>query len=135
MNYQEYAKAYYTGKGLNCAVAILLGGSDLYGLGLTREDAKLIAGFGGGMGCGSVCGCLAGAIALLGVRYSGREDFRSLCAGFVKLFREEMGCDSIDCEALMKKYKAPECKCEATVVKAAALLEQYIGKLDAGEKA
>lgn len=136
MKLQDYAKEYYTGKGTNCAVALMLGSSDRYGLGLTAKDAKLVTGFGGGIGCGSICGCLAGSVAVLGARYSDRADFRNLCAGFVKVFREEMGCGSIDCADLTPKYKTPECKCEAAVIKAADLLEEYIAKLDAaGEQA
>ena len=65
MKLAEAAKYYYTEKNNNCAVSILMAGSDKYGLGLTMEDSKLLIGFGGGMGCGSVCGALSGAIGIL----------------------------------------------------------------------
>lgn len=128
MNLQEQAKFYYTDKGYNCAVAMLLAGSDVYGLGLDAEDAKLLVGFGGGMGCGSTCGALAGSIAVLGKLYSERENFRPLCGGFVKLFRDGLECDSCDCAKLVVKHKTPERKCEAVVVKAAQLLEAFIAE-------
>ena len=128
MNLQEQAKLYYTDQGKNCAVAILLAGSDVYGLGLGAEEAKLLVGFGGGMGCGSTCGALAGSIAVLGKLFSDRENFRPLCGNFVKLFREGLQCDSIDCAKLAAKHKSAERKCEAVVVKAAELLEAFIAE-------
>lgn len=128
MNLQEQAKIYYTDQGKNCAVAILLAGSDVYGLGLGAEDAKLLVGFGGGMGCGSTCGALAGSIAVLGKLFSDRENFRPLCGKFVKLFKESLGCDSIDCAKLAAKHKSPDRKCEAVVLKAAEALEAFIAE-------
>ncbi|MBQ8359815.1 MAG: C_GCAxxG_C_C family protein [Oscillospiraceae bacterium] len=128
MNLQEQAKMYYTEQGKNCAVAMLLAGSDVYGLGLGAEDAKLLVGFGGGMGCGSTCGALAGSIAVLGKLFSTREDFRVLCGKFVKLFREGLQCDSVDCAKLAAKHKSPDRKCEAVVVKAAELLGKFIAE-------
>ena len=128
MNLQDQAKVYYTHQGKNCAVAILLAGSDVYGLGLGAEDAKLLAGFGGGMGCGSTCGALAGSIAVLGKLFSVREDFRPLCGKFVKLFRERLECDSIDCAKLAPKHKTPDRKCEAVVLKTAEALEAFIAE-------
>lgn len=128
MNLKEQATMYYTEQGRNCAVAMLLAGSDVYGLGLGAEDAKLVVGFGGGMGCGSTCGALAGAIAVLGKLFAGREDLRQICGGFVKTFHDGLGCDSINCAALVPKYKNQEKKCEAVVVKAAELLDAYIAE-------
>lgn len=128
MNLKEQAVQYYTGQGKNCAVAILLASSDVYGLGLGAEDAKLVVGFGGGMGCGSTCGALAGAIAVLGKMFAGREDLRQICGDFVKVFHDGLNCDSINCLALASKYKNEEKKCEAVVVKAAELLETYIAE-------
>lgn len=128
MNLQEQAKIYYTDQGKNCAVAMLLAGSDVYSLGLGAEDAKLLVGFGGGMGCGSTCGALAGSIAVLGKIFSGREDFRSLCGKFVKIFRDGLQQDSTDCAKLAAKYKSADRKCEAVVVRTAELLEMFIAE-------
>ena len=128
MNLKEQAAMYYTEQNKNCAVAMLLASNDVYGLGLSAEDAKLVVGFGGGMGCGSTCGALAGSISVLGKIFAGREDFRQLCGGFVKVFREGLSYDSTDCCVLMPKYKTETKRCEAVVVRAAELLESYIAE-------
>lgn len=128
MNLKDQAAKYYTEENKNCAVAMLLAGNDVYGLGLSAEDAKLVVGFGGGMGCGSTCGALAGSIAVLGKLFAGREDFRKLCGGFVKVFQDGLGYDSTNCSVLMPKYKTDAKRCEAVVVKAAELLEAYIAE-------
>ena len=128
MNLIERAAYYYTEEGKNCAVAMLLAGNDVYGLGLSAEDAKLVVGFGGGMGCGSTCGALSGSIAVLGKLFAGREDFRQLCGGFVKVFQDGLAYDSTDCAVLMPKDKTDAKRCEAVVVKAAQLLDAYIAQ-------
>ena len=130
MKLSEHAKYYYTEKNNNCAVSILMASSDKYDLGLTMEDSKLLIGFGGGMGCGSVCGALSGAIAVLGKMYSGRSDLRVICAKFAKAFKAAYECDSSDCSVLLPKYKNPETRCEAVVVIAADLLEEYIESIE-----
>ena len=128
MNLKEQAAMYYTEQNKNCAVAMLLASNDVYGLGLSAEDTKLVVGFGGGMGCGSTCGALAGSISVLGKIFAGREDFRQLCGGFVKVFREGLSYDSTDCCVLMPKYKTETKRCEGVVVRAAELLEDYIAE-------
>lgn len=128
MNLKEQASMYYSEQNKNCAVAMLLAGNDVYGLGLSAEDAKLVVGFGGGMGCGSACGALAGSIAVLGKLFAGREDFRQLCGGFVKVFKDGLAYDSTDCSMLMPKYKSETKRCVAVVIKTAELLESYIAQ-------
>ena len=129
MKLSEHAEFYYIEKRQNCAVSILLGSSDKYSLGLTEADAALVIGFGGGMGCGKVCGALSGAIAVLGKLFSTRPDFRSICAGYVKRFREAYGCDSIDCATITAKFKNAERRCVHVVIIAADLLEDYIEEI------
>ena len=128
MTLTEQAKKYYTDEGKNCAVAILLAGSDVYGLGLGTEDTKLVVGFGGGMGCGNTCGALAGSISVLGKLFVGREDFRAICAEFVKAFEDTLGCNSTNCSVLCPKYKTEERRCEETVLRTADLLEKFVGE-------
>ena len=130
MKLADGARYYYTEKNNNCAVSILMAGSDKYGLGLTMEDSKLLIGFGGGMGCGSVCGALSGAIAVLGKMYADRSDLRSICAKFAKAFKAVYECDSWDCAVLAAKYKNKETRCEPVVVIAAELLEKYIESIE-----
>ena len=128
MKLSERAVYYYLEQKQNCAVAILLAANDHYDLGLNREDAELVAGFGGGMGCGSTCGCLAGAIAALGKLFSKRENFRPLCAGFTEAFKKAMDSDSWDCAPLKARYQVPEFRCREVVIRAADALEEYISQ-------
>ena len=128
MNLVESAKKYYWDEEKNCAVAILLGGNDAYGLGLEPSDAVLFTGFGGGIGCGKICGCAAAAVGVLGKLFSDRENFRDICAEFVAEFEKGMGCGTIDCAPLAEKYKTEEKRCVDTVVMAAELLEKFIEK-------
>ena len=128
MDFQQQAKYYYIDLKQNCAVSILMGANDRYGLGLSMEDAKLVIGFGGGMGCGSTCGCVAGSMAVLGKLYAGRPDFRKLCSGFVKEFRECLG--STDCAVILPAHTSKDNRCLSAVLKAAALLEAYIAKIE-----
>ena len=41
---------YYTDLGMNCAVFVVRGANDEYGLGLDEKSIKLFVGYGGGMG-------------------------------------------------------------------------------------
>lgn len=127
MKLSDVAKKHYN-SGKNCAEAILLASKEKYNLGLTCEDTELVVGFGGGMGCGSVCGTLAGAIAVLGKMYSKREDFRPLCAKFVKEFEVALGCNSHDCRDIAKKHKNEETKCVNAVIIGADTLEKFINE-------
>jgi len=128
MTLSENVKRYYD-LGNNCAVSTLLGAGDHYGLGLTKIDASLLAGFGGGMGCGKVCGCLAGSIAILGRMFSTRPDFRTLCGQFVREFEKAMNCGSVNCVDIAPRYKTKETKCWASVKITADLLEDFISRI------
>lgn len=127
---EERAKNYYIDQGKNCAVSLLLAANDVYGLGLNGGEAKLFAGFGGGLQCGRTCGTLSGSIAALSQKYAGREDFKAICGGFVEAFQQAMGCESIDCAVLQEKYKTENERCLATVRIAAKTLEDYIAKIE-----
>lgn len=128
---QERAKHYYLDEGKNCAVSILLAANDVYQLGLSGSEAKLFAGFGGGLQCGRTCGALSGCVAALSQRYAGRPDFKELVGGFVAAFEEAAGCGCVDCAVLTEKYKTESERCLATVLLAAQALEAYIAKVDA----
>ena len=129
MRLSDCAKNYYLDQNKNCAVALLLGGSDYYKLELNEQDATLLTGFGGGIGCGAVCGCLAGSVAVLGKMFSHRADFRKICAGFAQLFSEQMG-GSENCRDIMPRFIIkPGFRCYGAVAKAADLLQDYIAKI------
>ena len=128
----EQVQNYYIEKDHNCAESTLLIANDLYKLGLTQEEMKLVSGFGGGFGCEGTCGALCGSIAVLGKmcvdgRAHATEGFKDICANYVKRFEEELG--STCCAELKKKYFVEGCRCKETVVKNLALLEAYIAEL------
>ncbi len=127
MTLKESSKRYYLDQKKNCAISILLGANDYYGLNLKENDYKLVAGFGGGIGCGYICGSLAGSIAVLGKMFSDRQDFRTLCATFVKLFEQELG--SKNCCDIMKTHVRTDTRCFLAVEKCACLLEKFISEL------
>lgn len=131
MTLAERIKYYYIDENKNCAISTLLAASDLYDLGLTYEDAKLIAGFGGGIGCGSTCGCLAGAVAVLGKLYADSEPIKEVSAAFAAVFKDKLGVDSWDCAHLSARYKAEEVRCLACVQLAADVLEAFIAEKNA----
>lgn len=131
---REKAEYYYGTLGRNCAEGLLLAAKDVYNLELTDAEIQLFSGFGGGMGCGSTCGALTAAIGILSKLYSGREDFRSLCAGYVEAFKTALGCGTIDCAPLEARYRTEETRCTETVGITAEALEKYIDKLEGRDK-
>ncbi len=135
MKLGEIATGYYIGQGLNCAVSVLLGANDVYNLGLTKEDAKLLTAFGGGIGCGNLCGALAGAEAALGkallpdgVMYS--PEFKEICSGFLKIFQEKWG-TTLCAPIKEKNVTDPALRCKITVVETGNMLQDYIDRLKA----
>lgn len=129
---KEQVQEYYIEKDNNCAETTLLIANDLYNLGLTQEEVKLVSGFGGGFGCEGTCGALCGGISVLGKLFvEGRahatEGFKNVCADYVKQFEQTLG--STCCAELKKKYFVEGCRCKETVVQNMALLEAYIAEL------
>ena len=131
MTLGDYAKKYYLESGLNCAVSVLLGAVDKYGLNLTKDDAKLITAFGGGMGCGDLCGCLAGSMAALGkimlpegVMHS--PEFKEQCAAFVAEFKAKWG--TTMCEKIKNENATEALRCGDVVKASGDMLEAFIEK-------
>ncbi|MCI7766975.1 MAG: C-GCAxxG-C-C family protein [Oscillospiraceae bacterium] len=130
MDIKERAGYYYSEQNKGCAEVVLLAAGDVYDLGITPKEAELFAGFRTGMGCGSTCGCLSGAMGVLSRKYSGREDIKELCAGFVREFEEKLACGSTDCAELSARYKTEAVRCLGAVTLAAQVLGEYIGRLE-----
>ena len=130
MTLGENAKKYYLEQNLNCAVSLLLGTSDTYNLGLTMNDAQLLAGFGGGMACGNLCGALAGAVAAMGKVFLAEGETRSetlteATSGFVKAFEEKWG--TTLCAPIKEaNVTDPETRCVKTVVETGDMLQEHI---------
>lgn len=126
---RDYAKKYYGEQNRNCAESVFLAANEALGLGLRDEDAKLIAGFGGGIGCGSLCGALAGAVAILGRTMVGDKahtaaGFREACAALKKDFEARLG--SILCSEIKPKNFNDKDRCLATVLVASDVLEDAL---------
>ena len=121
---------YYTELGKGCAESLLMAANEVYGLGLTEQDARLFVGFRAGMGCGITCGALTGSVAALSHMYAARADLNGICGGFVELFRQKRGCDSVDCAVLNARYKEEGKRCLAAVELAAELLSGYVDTLE-----
>ena len=128
MTLAERAKYYYLDLGKNCAISTLMAASDVYDLGLTLEDAKLIAGFGGGMGCGSTCGCLAGAIAALGKLYADKEEIKEVAAVYAAVFKDALDMGTWDCNVLHDHYFREGFRCFGCVELSAKTLEAFIAE-------
>ena len=132
MTLGQIAKEYYVNQGLNCAVSTLLAANDVYSLGLTKEDAKLVTAFGGGIGCGNLCGALAGSVAALGkILLAEGEmynmDFKEACAGFVSAFEEKWG--TTLCAPIKEVNVTAEERCGKTVVETGDMLQEYVNNL------
>lgn len=126
---RDYARKYYGEQNRNCAESVFLAANEALGLGLRDEDAKLIAGFGGGLGCGSLCGALAGAVAILGRVMVGDKahtaaGFREACAALKKDFENKLG--SILCAEIKPKNFTEKDRCLATVLLASDVLEDAL---------
>lgn len=132
MTLGQIAKEYYVGQGLNCAVSTLLAANDVYNLGLTKEDAKLVTAFGGGIGRGNLCGALAGSVAALGkILLAEGEmynaEFKDACAGFVSAFEEKWG--TTLCAPIKEMNVTPEERCGKTVLETGDMLQEYVNGL------
>ena len=131
MNIRDYAKKYYLDQNRNCAESVFLAAGEALGLGVTAEDAKLIAAFGGGMGCGSTCGALAGAMAILGKCLvqgdaHSTDGFKERCAALKAAFEQRLG--GIDCDVLKPLRFREEARCLATVELACDVLQEQLGR-------
>ena len=126
---RDYAKKYYGEQNRNCAESVFLAANEALGLGLREEDAKLIAGFGGGLGCGSLCGALAGAVAILGRVMVGDKahtaaGFKDACAALKKDFETRLG--SILCAEIKPNNFKEKDRCLSTVLLASDVLEDAL---------
>lgn len=129
MKLSERALKYFVEEKKNCAVSVLLAANDHYDLGLNSGDEMLLAGFGGGIGCGQICGMMAASVAVLGKMHGSREDFKKLCQQLVRAFRQEMGCNSIDCKDLAPVYKVETGRCVGGVEKWADVFEKFLEEI------
>ena len=126
---RDFVETYYLEGDYNCAETLLLAANDAYALGLPEGAHRLVSDFGAGMGCERACGAVCGALAALGcLRANGRahatEGFKELSAGFVN--KVEAECGSIECSALMERYRKEDTRCLDTVLRIADALDAYL---------
>lgn len=129
---QQLAQRYYLEGNYNCAEAVLRAANDAYALGLSQDALRLAGGFGGGMGAGETCGALSGAIMALSAlliedRAHVTPDFRETCAAFLARFGEAFG--SLVCRDIKPRCVREGCRCLEAVLRAAALLEDFLADL------
>ena len=128
---ENIEKYYGKNYNLNCSETILYASNDEYGLNLSKDTFKAMAGFGGGMGVETTCGALTGAIAVLGVMYTkekAHEDtkIKILTSELYNRFVEKLGTEN--CKELKLKYRNEELRCFAMVKIAGEILEDIVNR-------
>ena len=123
--YSGFGKA----EDLNCAEKMLYGANKVYELGISREDLKLAAGFGGGMAVGITCGILTGGIMALAKAFiedRGHEGtlLKEIEAEYINKFNEKM--NSINCDYLVENYRDPENGCDYLIFEAAKIFDKLM---------
>lgn len=128
---ENIEKYYEKGYDLNCSETILYAASAEYGLNLSKETFKTMAGFGGGMAVETVCGALTGAIAVLGIMYTkerAHENTRmkTLTEELYNRFVEKLGTEN--CGRLKLNYRTEESRCSAMVKIAGEILDDIVNR-------
>lgn len=113
----------------NCAECILNGANEVYHLALSQEACKVAAAFGGGMGTGRVCGAVVSALMVIGLKNTASvartsPEVRAMAIAYQEAFEARMG--SVDCQVLKETYYKESTQCEHVILKAAALLDEFI---------
>ncbi len=126
---RERLRSYYLEQDHNCAESILLEANEVWDLGLTQEEIKLVSGFGGGLGCGRTCGALCACVAVLGRLFvTGRAhatpDFKELCGDFVRRYEAAFG--GTDCAGLKACHAVEGQRCFSLVEGSMELLEDHV---------
>lgn len=119
-------------EGYNCAEAILQACNEYYDLGMSENEMKMMAGFGGGMFTGNACGALSGSVAAISKKiidtkaHDHLDEIRPATQKVVANFNKTLG--HTQCAQLKKKYHNKEQKCLQTVTLAAQSLEEVFPK-------
>ncbi|MGN1031773.1 MAG: C-GCAxxG-C-C family (seleno)protein [Butyricicoccaceae bacterium] len=126
---KEKATEFYK-RGYNCAETVVRAANEVYGLGLSDSEMKLMAGFGAGMGCGQVCGALSGAIAAISAKLVETKahdcpELGKTCTDMVRGFKLRL--KDTQCKNLKAMYFNQENRCLKTVLEACDALEEIMG--------
>ena len=138
MNLKETAEYYYTTQNYNCAETLIHACNDVYGMNITDDDMKMMAGFGGGMFSGGPCGALIACSAVLSkllVKDKAHEERDVLMPAQQLLNRKfRAALDGVTCPEVKSKHHHPEKRCLYTVLTAVEVLEETLAELSAGHK-
>ncbi|MBR5341904.1 MAG: C-GCAxxG-C-C family protein [Erysipelotrichaceae bacterium] len=137
MTLEDKVRYYYIDLHYNCAEAVIHAANDYYDLDITKDDMRMLGGFGGGMYAGVVCGVLVAAVAVLSkmvVKESARQEgetVRPVINGMVRSFNQEL--EGLSCKELRPKYYTKEDSCLKTVLLGTKVLEEAVEKLNNGK--
>lgn len=96
MNLKERTEYYYT-SGYNCSETLLNAANDVYDLRITKEDTRMMAGFGAGMYDGHVCGACIGSVAAISKKiietkaHDQLETLRPVIQEYLEEFQKTLG--------------------------------------------
>jgi len=117
MTLKETAVRYYAEENYNCSESILRAANDVYGLGLTEREFKLLAPYGAGCCVGSLCGAVAGGVSTIGALRT-EEKWRGSASmattkKFMTLCRERMGSEL--CKEIKSSLNTPALRCQKVI--------------------
>ncbi len=124
---------YYFQNNYNCAEAMIHAGNDYYGLGISENDMRMVAGYGAGLQCGQTCGAIISAVSLLSMRYVAKNahsspDITITSNMLIKRFKDKY--DSLLCKDIRPKSFQKEIRCLNTINFACDTLEEVIREYD-----
>lgn len=128
----QISQEWYESENTNCSETLLHACNDKYGLNISDDDFKLMAGFGGGMYTGNVCGALTGCVAALSkmmVQTKAHEtpELREAVVSLNRNFRNILG--DTQCSKIKLNFFDPDKRCLNTVVAGAQAMEQTVAEL------
>ena len=128
MTLKEAAVRYYIEENYNCSESILRAANDVYELGLTEREFKLLAPYGAGCCVGSLCGAVAGGVSTIGAlrtedKWRGSASAK-LTKTFMELCRERMGSEL--CKDIKSNLNSPAIRCQKVIEITADTLEEVL---------
>lgn len=133
MTLQETIEKYYMEQNYNCSETMLRAANEYYHLDITKDDLRMMAGFGGGMFVGDTCGSIIGCIAALSKMtvkdkaHDERQTIRPLIQKFMINFKQIAG--ATKCTELKPKYNISKDKrCLPTCLLAGQALEKTLAE-------
>ncbi|MCF0245400.1 MAG: C-GCAxxG-C-C family protein [Ileibacterium sp.] len=134
MNLKEQAEYYYTQHDYNCAESLIHACNDVYGLNITNDDMKMLAGFGGGMFSGGPCGALiaiSAALSKMVIKSKAHEERDVIMPAQQMVNRKfKQLLSGTTCPEVKVLHFDPEKRCLNTVLLAAQAMEETLAELN-----